>query len=828
MTSSPRRKGLSLAVLLLVFLLVFPLSILFMNAHKTGCRAFDRQAERVLDRSAQMGEQARHFDQARALGALPPGGRNGFVYRFDDHLPQAALRQEGPTAGGTGPGHRPVVFEFDDPDRLPLRPPQDGFVVEEGVLRYEHSPQNLLQSRGGLEIPREGIGEVEVRLKAGKSRKFLLSWSEKPDVEALDPHDTSYLAIDTLPDGRFHTYRMDVSNVLKGIAREGRPIRKLYLFPSDTVRDQVEIDFLRFLPKREKYAGQPAGLTYEIKGGQTRRAVYVHQGVELAFDLALPEGGPKLRFGLGVLEPGAPVPFQIRVRGEKGEETALFSEKVADPDAWRDAGLDLAPYAGQRVRITAAAGGAGDNVLFWTGPLVYTPPERRFNVIVVLEDALRADRLSCYGYPHPTTPVKAALAPKGIVFSHAYAQATNTRPSCASFMTSMYPSQTGVWNTTDILPESYLTLAEILRSQGYATASFTQNINAGANAGLHQGFGTVFDHDVTGSRPQDVYGNPALRQWLEANRDRNVFVYLHVMDPHAPYDPPGPWVARYRKPFLGGEHKVPKDPQYDPAWLETPTVESRNFLYDEEVRHNDFQFEGFLKMLDEMGLAGNTLLVFLADHGEHLGENGLWDHTPPGTTDVLHVPLILVCPGTLPGGRTVGQPVQLLDLLPTVLDLAGVPRDGLLLAGDSLLPLINGEKTGDWDDRFCVSEEVRMKEKDDPGAYGSIFYRDFHVLHSDRLMDGLAAKARDGGGWLLRCLPDTRVFDSGETLSEFYSVPLLVDPFFNARVKRFMERLRAENLETWRALSRNTAAREEPPGVDPAAVRKLRSLGYIQ
>ena len=246
-------------------------------------------------------------------------------------------------------------------------------------------------------------------------------------------------------------------------------------------------------------------------------------------------------------------------------------------------------------------------------------------------------------------------------------------------MTSLLPTATGVWNFSDMLRDEYLTLAEILRSQGFVTASFIQNGNAGPYNGLHQGFSLLLDEEVLGRTTEKILGD-RLASWLDRHAERNFFLYLHVRDPHGPYDPPPPFDAWYHdamreSPAEQRALALAADRKWlDPEWVERPTLVGRRLLYDGEIRHNDSLVGALVEQLESLGLREDTLIVLLSDHGEHLGEHGLWEHHPPGYRQVLHVPLILVHPAGLPEGRRIDQIVQLTDVMPTVLDGAPRPR----------------------------------------------------------------------------------------------------------------------------------------------------------
>jgi arylsulfatase len=552
----------------------------------------------------------------------------------------------------------------------------------------------------------------------------------------------------------------------------------------------------------------------------------MHPMHDLRYTLKLPEGKSILRFGMGILYNNDPIQFGVVIKHGNRQKT-IYSDKISDADRWHDITVDLSLYANRMVEIALVTKGSKKNIAFWSNPIVFTPPKKRLNVVVVLEDALRSDRMSGYGYARETTPVKDKFAKRGITFLNAFSQATHTRSSCTSLMTSLYPSATGVWNASEMLDNRYLTLAEILRSQGFATASFTQNVNAGPNVGLHQGFSSLFGFETLGQRANELYEADALREWLKVNSERNFFLYLHLLDPHGPYDPPEAFTAAYKKSYIGGKDRVKKDNLLDPDWLEIPTIQSRNFLYDQEIRYNDLYFESFLKTLEENNLLEDTLIIFIADHGEHLGEHLIWEHSSPGYVQVLKVPLIMVYPKKLPVDRRIQQPVQLLDIMPTILDLANINKDKLLIQGDSLLSLIYDEKLDFWDNRFCISEEVKFKRKDDPAAHGSIFYKNWHILNSDKLNDTLSHKVKNFSTNLYDILLlESRTFDLSQDTNEYYDLlNFLVDIYFNHKSQAFLQKLRKQNVITWRTLTNGT---QQTINYDQTTLKQLRSLGYIQ
>ena len=218
-------------------------------------------------------------------------------------------------------------------------------------------------------------------------------------------------------------------------------------------------------------------------------------------------------------------------------------------------------------------------------------------------------------------------------------------------------------------------------------------------------------------------------------------------------------------------------------------------LYAGEVRNNDTHMQTLMTALDELQLRRNTLLVFLSDHGEHLGERRLWEHTPPGFAPVLHVPLIMSLPGTLPEGARVRPAVQLVDVLPTILELLGIPTESLLLQGDSLVSLVRGERPSFWANRVLWSDEtMSYASKETTDVWGSLFFRRWHLLRSPRLR---------------RVEVFDFVADPQESLPR---EPGLLARRANRGAVKLMHEIKQANMAIWRAMIRNAVACQEAPG----------------
>ena len=319
------------------------------------------------------------------------------------------------------------------------------------------------------------------------------------------------------------------------------------------------------------------------------------------------------------------------------------------------------------------------------------PPSGPPNVVLICLDTVRADHLGCYGYGRPT-PTLDALAARSLVFREASATAGWTKPSVPSFLTGTYPSQHGVYEgsahdeageVTDLLPSGALTLAEVFRQHGYATGAFVHNAQLRVGNGFEQGF-DLYQQENMDAREIRWRALDWIDAWLDdggkRGADRSFFLYLHFLDAHWPYPAPEEWVTRFAPAeatarFRGkeskalyaainsGEHALTAE---DRAALEA--------LYDGALGYLDFELGRFFAGLSLRGLAENTLVCVVADHGEEFGEHGKVGHGHGLWENLLHVPWILFRPGSAPQRND--TPVSLIDLFPTLVAAAGLPATG--------------------------------------------------------------------------------------------------------------------------------------------------------
>jgi arylsulfatase A-like enzyme/predicted Zn-dependent protease len=286
-------------------------------------------------------------------------------------------------------------------------------------------------------------------------------------------------------------------------------------------------------------------------------------------------------------------------------------------------------------------------------PLATSPG---LSVLLVTLDTTRADRLGCYGYAPARTRHLDRLATEGTRFETVIAPAPITLPSHSSILTGLYPFEHGVRNNGNFyLADRFETLATRLKARGYRTAAFVSSFILDRRYGLDRGF-DAYDDRMEGEYAQVVALQAerrgdrtalALGRWIDERakeKEAPFFAWLHLYDPHEPYRPPRP----FRDLF-------PKDP------------------YDGEIAFVDAILASVLDRLRAAGLLDRTLVVVTGDHGESLGDHGETTHSMFLYEGAIRVPLLLWRPGLVPAGRVVRDPVRLVDVTPTILDLLGVP-----------------------------------------------------------------------------------------------------------------------------------------------------------
>lgn len=312
-----------------------------------------------------------------------------------------------------------------------------------------------------------------------------------------------------------------------------------------------------------------------------------------------------------------------------------------------------------------------------------TPP----NVVLIVIDALRPDFLGCYGYDRPTSPNIDALARRGVVFETAIAHAPWTKTSFATLLTSLYPFQHGVVDWESVMPDTVATLPEALAQAGYGTLAVINMLGITGKSKVTKGFDTVSEANKMN---RDAFGTTQDAINLIKTTRRPFFALVHYFDTHRPYRPGPEYLDRVRgkdepDPMLYRSSSQDRG-DGEPA---AGVVVGEKVLYSGCIRQVDDALGKLLAFLDDAGLRKNSVVIVTADHGEAFWEHGAGAHGGNLYDEAIRVPLVISYPAKYRHPQRVSAQVRHVDLVPTILDLAGV-ADATQREGTSLRALMEG------------------------------------------------------------------------------------------------------------------------------------------
>ena len=419
---------------------------------------------------------------------------------------------------------------------------------------------------------------------------------------------------------------------------------------------------------------------------------------------------------------------------------------------------------------------------------------------MILVDALRPDKLGCYGFPDQTSPEIDELAARGVRFERVLAQSNWTKPSVGSLLTSHYPRTLGIYRKADeILADRFITLAEVLQSQGYLTIGVTSNPNLNKDSNFHQGFEHYVESDVVWDWMRREAGKAKLTsttslksapevflaalEVLGQDPRRPFFMYLHLMDVHTLV-------------------KTGIRPEFQDFFNNYGRDEERTYYL--KVRQTSADLGLFVKMLLAKPGCENTLVVILADHGE-----GLFDHPNVPNSDGhglmlyesnMRVPLVLC---HLAGGlapRVVGQEVRLVDLLPTLVDYLDIKVKLSGIVGRSLLPLVNGDR-----EKINLPEYAVVETRTQEQFKVAVYSRNWIYIENRRPYPGVNPKELQSRYGRQNGRQSDLIKEKAEIAAEM-----------------------AEFLVEWE--KKFPQAKPTPPikKISPETLEQLKSLGYIK
>jgi len=456
----------------------------------------------------------------------------------------------------------------------------------------------------------------------------------------------------------------------------------------------------------------------------TRDAIYAPAPSTLEFSVDVPSE-PVLSFGYGLAPPaeahasGASVWFEVSATGPAGESVSLF--RAPQPPSrrggpfWRDVILPLDHFAGKRIALRFTTSGRPESDddqaalerfpeagMLWSYPQLSSRRPVGRTVVLLAIDTVSATHITRSGELGGVTPGIARIAERGVRYRRAVSAAPWTLPSFASMFTGVDPFRHRAGERAEInkskrrpLARGFDTLAERLREDGWETIAWINNPYLTKTFGLDQGFSRFVDYGTRSAENASQGASDDVIQELWKPRAHDRFLFVHLMDPHAPYLPN----AEFRKRLLGSEDAgaiegkremdLFKDVLYNRIDLTPEQQTTYRGLHDAVLGYADSQISRIFEAFRAFEAAGRSLLIVTADHGEEFWEHDTYEHGHTLYDELLAVPLVLYAPGSRGAGSEISDTVSLQDVTPTVLDFAGLEA---LSEGDaiSLLPQLAG------------------------------------------------------------------------------------------------------------------------------------------
>ena len=764
---------------------------------------------------------------------------------LEDHLDAAVV------TGSEAPSDipEPVEWRFDEPqpDWKPIVPlPPNVKPVKlaraERALRVTLTEENLF---GGIYVTlpgwrREDWGEILIRARTSEDVTGIgvgFNLRREPGPESWQRILFQFFSpgVPVIRDGTEQTYVMRADWSIDHWEQWRGPWRELGI--SFRARKPASIDILSVsvVPKEARFAAAPLGVKTEARDQAYRRTLYTHTSSKLEYRVRVPKAG-RLDVGLGVLRDELPVTFRITARPDGQALEHLFQETYSDKEHWGQRSVDLAHLAGKDVTLTlqAAAKLAG-TVALWAAPtLSGVRATSKPNVIFYIIDGGDPDYMSVYGYNRRTTPNIHRLAAAGALFEQAYSNSSWTRPSTLSFLTGLqHSAMGGMQNGRNVPPNEVLMIQEHLHKAGYQTASFTSNPNAGTMSSLDRGIDVLREHGTnpTSNSTRDLHAD--FWEWRDEYPGEPYWVHFQTTDVHAPHNPPTPFAGLYVSPerrkilddwtrkLKGGAN--PRSDLFEQLGVDRIAFyNGQRDLYTEAMAHQDYQIGRLVERLKANGEWENTLLIIAADHGADMG--ALADYAvatletlPPQWGPMLRrtIPMIFIWPGRIKGGQRFQEPVSMIDMLPTILDLVELPQPEMK-QGQSLTPLLLGEPG--WEPRPVIFDE---------------FYKSANTGKLRGLIEVVDGRWRAS----LEINQDTE--NDNRSPEQRRPVPLLLYDLWNdpnclksvhedhpELVRKYTEFLEAQ-FEEHQSLAQHFT-RGEDSALTAEQLRTLRSLGYIQ
>jgi arylsulfatase A-like enzyme len=773
---------------------------------------------------------------------------------LEEHLEAAMI--EGSEVSKDVPA--PVEWHFDEPQPgwkpiIPFGTSMRPLRIKrtEDALRLSLSEANKYGTYRGqvyIDIPdwnREDWAYVLVRARTTDKVDWMwlaMNVREKPGLGIWNQVRFVSDEVPMIRDGSVQTYLMRADwswGTYAGEEKWEGPWQQLCLGFRSKVPATIDIFSVSVIPKEANYANLRAGVSTEVRGEMYRRSLYTHVPSQLDYRIRVPEAG-RLDIGLSVLRDDEPVTFKIKAKLDNGESEILLEEVYADKSHWAQRSVDLSHLENKTVNLTLEAdGNRPGTVALWAAPTITgITSHQKPNIILYIIDGAAAEFMSLYGYNRRTTPHIERLAEEGAVFEYAYSNSTWTKPSDTSFMTSLHHSVLGGYKAeSDPLPEQATTMAQHLHRAGYQTAVFTSNPYAGTISNLDRGVDVLREAGVVPNSRSSEELHKDFWRWHKDYPGEPYWAHFQTTDVHFPYSPVPPFAGLFissegRKVFdewsnkLEGLHVQAAGKEAVLESFESTGIDRSEFfrlarcMYDEGMAHNDYTIGRLVERLKANGDWEHTIFIVAADHSSYFSGLRMLDPLPAEWAPLLssfntRIPLIVVWPGYIAPGQRFSQPVSMIDILPTVLNLVDLSLPEVM-QGQSLAPLLLGKKG--WKPHPVIFDE---------------FYADWS-------MNELAGHIEViDGCWGASMFIDSRPGEKRKSRPLPPPVPLLLydykdDPYclhslheeYPDLVKKYTEFLQAKWKEHRELAKRFT--RPEQTNLTAEQLRTLRSLGYIK
>jgi len=554
---------------------------------------------------------------------------------------------------------------------------------------------------------------------------------------------------------------------------------------------------------------------------------------EFYMDIEIPPNAV-LEFGYGIFtefinrESSQSIRFRL-ILEKSGDEHVLLDNTISwesVKDIIRER-IDLSQYAGNQVRLSfltsEVAGDSQSQILpVWVNPLVFESGEKeRANIILISLDTVRPDHLGCYGYHRNTSPAIDRLAAEGVLFKNTYSTTSWTLPGHISMLTSTNGANHQVYFPLQKMSPDLLTLADLLRTRGFYCAAFTGGGYLSETYGFSKGFDSYQEIKLHGDRAIRLDEAERLARlasdWLEGNRDKNFFLFLHTYQPHDPYANLSP----YGKEFL--DEKA----EWDQAKMESLFEEMGRFgtefsdtqkenilaLYDGEIKYTDMLFVlPILDKLKELGLYENSMIILTSDHGEEFYDHEAWLHDHSIYEEGIRIPLIIKFPDAENRGIQIDGNARITDILPTILDRMDIKPRHEQFDGVSLIPLIEGKEKA----QRTVISDLALREFETAPTVISIIEDNFKFILNKKISSPYIRRlARNFDGSLIELYDLAK--DPGETKNLAANI---------AFREMCFERL--EEIDLLYEKVEMMKIQKDEVTMDQSLRERLKALGYIK